>query len=108
MSGRILYVAFDHLNVTRGVLKQADKARDHVVLVQSARMLEGRPWHPERLFFLVASARQFAAELEADGFDVRYIKAPTTIDGLRQAQSDLPELRLRAQHVLGGLDRGEI
>ncbi len=92
MSGRILYVAFDHLNASRGVLRQADKSHDHVVLVQSARMLEGRPWHPERLFFLVSSARHFAAELEADGFRVSYIKASTTIDGLRQAQRKLGDL----------------
>ena len=92
MSARILYVAFDHLNAARGVLKGADKSLDTVVLVQSARMLEGRPWHPERLFFLIASARHFAAELEADGFKVRYVKAPTTIDGLRQAQRELGDL----------------
>ena len=55
-------------------------------------MLEGRPWHPERLFFLVSSARHFAAELEADGFRVSYIKASTTIDGLRQAQRELGDL----------------
>ncbi len=55
-------------------------------------MLEGRPWHPERLFFLVSSARHFAAELEADGFRVSYIKASTTIDGLRQAQRKLGDL----------------
>jgi deoxyribodipyrimidine photolyase-related protein len=77
---RILYVAHDHLNKSFGVLKNANPNTDAVVLVESARMLAGRPWHKERLFFLTSSARHFAVELEASGFKVAYIKAATTID----------------------------
>jgi deoxyribodipyrimidine photolyase-related protein len=84
---RILYVAHDHLNREHGVLKTADKTTDLIVLVESARMTSGRPWHPERLFFLISSARHFAAELEAEGYLVRYVKAPTTIDGLKARPS---------------------
>ena len=54
---RILYVAHDHLNRERGVLKSANPETDAIVLVESARMTSGRPWHPERLFFLLSSAR---------------------------------------------------
>ena len=75
---RILYVAHDHLNADRGVLRTANPATDVVVLVESARMLEGRPWHKERLFFLLSSARHFAASLELAGFTVRYLQAKTT------------------------------
>ncbi len=57
---RILYVAHDHLNLDHGVLKGIDKTNDVVVLVESARMTTGRPWHKERLFFLISSARRFA------------------------------------------------
>lgn len=85
---RILYVAHDHLNKNLGVLKTANPKTDVVVLVESARMLKGRPWHKERLFFLTSSARHFAQEISADGFNVRYIKAATTIDGLKTAQKD--------------------
>ena len=62
MIERILYIPFDHLDRRRGVLKDANPATDAVVLVESQRMLTGRPWHTERLFFLVSSARHFAAE----------------------------------------------
>lgn len=89
---RILYVAHDHLNRNRGVLKNANPATDAVVLVESARMTTGRPWHKERLFFLISSARHFAAQLEAEGFQVRYIKAATTIDGLIQARAEFGNL----------------
>ena len=90
---RILYVAHDHLSVLHGVLISADPATDVVVLVESARMTTGRAWHKERLFFLLSSARHFAADLKQRGFTVRYINAPTTIDGLilaRQEFGDLP------------------
>jgi deoxyribodipyrimidine photolyase-related protein len=67
---RILYVAHDHLSISHGILKSADPATDVVVLVESARMTTGRPWHKERLFFLVSSARHFAADLKQRGFTV--------------------------------------
>ena len=92
MIERILYVPFDHLNRSRGVLKTVNHETDQIVLVQSERMLTGRPWHPERLFFLVSSARHFAAELEQDGFKVSYVKAATTIDGLKAVQAELGQL----------------
>ncbi|MFM8843179.1 MAG: cryptochrome/photolyase family protein, partial [Actinomycetota bacterium] len=86
---RILYIPFDHLHREHGVLKDADPKADAIVLVESERMCSGRPWHPERLFFLISSARHFAESLRSDGFTVEYIKAKTTIDGLKNAQKKL-------------------
>jgi deoxyribodipyrimidine photolyase-related protein len=56
MIERIRYIPFDHLDRRRGVLKDANPATDAVILVESQRMLTGRPWNTERLFFLVSSA----------------------------------------------------
>jgi deoxyribodipyrimidine photolyase-related protein len=89
---RIVYVPFDHLNFDRGAMKLADPAADVLVLVESKRMTEGRPWHKERLFFLISAARHFAAKAEARGFTVRYIKAETTIHGLTAARKEFGEL----------------
>jgi len=89
---RILYIPFDHLNCDYGVLKTADKATDQIVIVESARMTSGRPWHKERLFFLISSARHFAADLKDAGFKVSYLKSPTTIDGLKLAQTEFGKL----------------
>jgi len=86
MSKRILYVPFDHLNLSKGVLKDLDKNNDVVVLVESNRMITGRDWHKERLFFLISSARHFAKELQDKGIQVEYIKAKTTVDGLKEAK----------------------
>jgi len=83
---RILYIPFDHLHRDYGVLKDSNPKSDLVVFVESARMCTGRNWHPERLFFLISSARHFAEELRSEGYQVEYVKAATTIDGLKQVQ----------------------
>jgi deoxyribodipyrimidine photolyase-related protein len=79
---RIIYIPFDHLHRNYGALKAADPKHDVIAMVESARMTTGRNWHKERLFFLISSARHFAASLEKEGFTVEYVKAATTIDGL--------------------------
>ena len=90
---RIIYIPFDHLHRKFGALKDADPKTDVIALVESARMTTGRNWHTERLFFLISSARHFAKSLEDEGFTVEYVKAATTIDGLKTIQKkhkDLP------------------
>jgi deoxyribodipyrimidine photolyase-related protein len=83
---RILYIPFDHLHRQYGVMKSSNPASDLVLLVESARMCTGRNWHPERLFFLISSARHFAEELKNEGYKVEYIESPTTIDGIKEVQ----------------------
>jgi deoxyribodipyrimidine photolyase-related protein len=90
---RIIYIPFDHLHRKFGALKDADPKTDVIAFVESARMTTGRNWHPERLFFLISSARHFAKSLEDEDFTVEYIKAGTTVDGLKAIQKkhkDLP------------------
>jgi deoxyribodipyrimidine photolyase-related protein len=90
---RIIYIPFDHLHRNFGALKDADPKTDLIALVESARMTSGRNWHTERLFFLISSARHFAKSLEDEGFIVEYVKAATTVDGLKSIQKkhkDLP------------------
>ncbi|NCU83018.1 MAG: deoxyribodipyrimidine photolyase, partial [Actinobacteria bacterium] len=71
---RILYIGFDQLNAKYGVLKSADVKSDVIALIQSEPMTTGKNWHPERLYFLISSARHFAQELREKGFKVEYIK----------------------------------
>ena len=92
---RILYVSHDQLSLSYGVLKNAVSSKDVVVLVESQRMVTGRNWHKERLFFLLSSARHFAKELTDRGFEVSYLKAASTVTGLdeaRQKYGNLPIL----------------
>jgi deoxyribodipyrimidine photolyase-related protein len=92
MFERVVFVPFDHLSLEHGVMREARHATDLVVVVESERMLTGRPWNAERLFFMVSAARHFAALAEGRGFTVRYVQAPTTIDGLSQIRQELGDL----------------
>lgn len=105
---RILYVAHDHLHRNFGVLKSANSHTDAIVLVESQRMVRGRGWHPERLFFMLSAARHFAEELRHEGFQVRYIKAPTTIQGLEQARAEFGELPIFAAEASSHLQLAQL
>ena len=93
---RILYIPFDHLHREYGILRTANKSSDRILFVESKRMCSGRNWHPERLFFLISSARHFAQELVAEGFTVDYLQAATTQDGIEQYQRQNPNMTLHA------------
>lgn len=94
MPRRIVYVPFDHLSFDRGAMATADAREDVIVLVESQRMLTGRPWHPERLFFFVSAARHWAAEAEQRGFTVRYVRAATTTEGLKRVREEFGNVPL--------------
>jgi deoxyribodipyrimidine photolyase-related protein len=85
---RILYIPFDQLHRNYGVLKNADKSTDVIAMIESQNMIEGANWHPERLFFLVSSARHFAKDLQDEGFTVDYRKATNTPTGLQEIQKE--------------------
>ena len=93
---RTLYIPFDHLHRNFGILKGANTERDRILFVESERMRTGRNWHPERLFFLISSARHFAQDLENEGFIVDYVKAPTTEAGIKEINKKFPKNTLHA------------
>jgi len=95
---RIIYVPFDQLNVAAGAMKIADKATDHIVLVESQRMVTARNWHKQRLLFILSSARHFAKELTEVGWNVTYLKSATTIDGLHDIKQKYPGAKLGHDH----------
>ena len=95
---RIIYIPFDHLHPKYGALKDADPKSDLIILIESARMVAGGNWNKVRLYFLISSAHHFKAELEQLGFKVKYIKAATTIDGLKQVLKEYPKLPIISAH----------
>lgn len=90
----IRFLPFDQLHRNFGVLKAADKKEDLIVLIESQAMVTGADWHPERLFFLISSARHFASELENDGYQVKYLKAKNTVAGLKEIRKSHPNTPL--------------
>ncbi len=93
---RVLYIPFDQLNRNYGVLKHADPHTDLVFLVESQRMLTTRPWHFQRLFFMISAAKHFAQSLREEGFHVRYVKTDTTSDGISELLKEFPDALLVA------------
>jgi deoxyribodipyrimidine photolyase-related protein len=91
---RILFIAFDQLNADAGVMKIARKETDHIVLIESQRMISGRQWHKQRLLFLISSARHFAKNLIEAGWTVTYLKSATTVEGLLEMRQKYPECEL--------------
>lgn len=87
---RILYIPFDQLNRDHGVMAEANYKNDLIVFVESRRMLIERPWHFQRLFFILSSARHFAQSLREEGFHVEYVKAATTVEGIKTAAQRYP------------------
>lgn len=81
---RIIFIQFDQLNSSYGALKGADPKEDLILFVESARATRDPKWHKTRLYFLISSARHFAADLEAAGFKVLYHRAETVVSGIKE------------------------
>ena len=79
---RTIWVFGDQLNRNLGALREADPRGTTVLLVESEALLRSRK-HVQRLHFVIAAMRRFAAELEAQGFGVDLRRAATLEDGLR-------------------------
>lgn len=71
----VRFIAFDQLGLQSKILDSIDKATELILFVESDANLRGRRWHIQRLFFLVSSARHFAQELAATGYQVLYLKS---------------------------------
>ncbi|MDX1448842.1 MAG: cryptochrome/photolyase family protein, partial [Acidimicrobiia bacterium] len=85
---RTVWVFGDQLNRRIGALADADPSRDRILLVESQAMIEGRPYHRQRLHFVIAAMRRFALELEEHGFEVDLRRAPSLSAGLEGHLTD--------------------
>ncbi len=72
----------DQLNRGIGALGRAEPGDARVLLVRSERMVEGRPYHRQRLHLVLTAMRRFAAELRDEGFEVDERTAATLAEGL--------------------------
>ena len=64
----------DQLNLLLGPVSRADRHRSGIVLVESGEWLSRRPYHRQRLAWILLSQRAFAIEASDSGFDVRVIR----------------------------------
>ncbi|MEJ6392573.1 cryptochrome/photolyase family protein [Gymnodinialimonas sp. 2305UL16-5] len=74
MKPRIILILGDQLSPDIAALREADKTRDIVLMAEVADEAGYVPHHPKKIAFLFAAMRKFAANLEADGWRMRYTK----------------------------------
>ena len=94
---RILFIAFDQLSPECGVFKEIDAKNDLILFVESEEILQSRRWHLQRIFFLISSARHFAADLKEKGFRVEYLKRKSfsiAFDEMGQAFPDAKKIAM--------------
>ncbi len=81
---RHVLVLGDQLNRSVEPLASADPASTRVLMIESAALAEGLPHHKQKLVLVFSAMRHFAQELEADGFDVEYLKCGDFEEGITQ------------------------
>jgi deoxyribodipyrimidine photolyase-related protein len=86
--GRTVLVLGDQLNRTTGALAAAEPGTDTIVMVESHAKLRQRPWHRQKLGYVLSAMRHFAAELRDAGFTVDYRSAETLRAGLADIDPD--------------------
>ena len=67
-----VWVFGDQLNSSIGALREASPSTHRVLMIESRLKISSRPWHVQRVHFIVDSMKQFAAELRDTGFEVDY------------------------------------
>lgn len=81
---RHVLVLGDQLNRSVEPLASADPEVTRVLMIESAALAEGLPHHKQKLVLVFSAMRHFAQELEADGFDVEYLRCGDFEEGLAQ------------------------
>ena len=92
---RLVLVLGDQLSPDVAALKAADKAQDVVVMAEVGDETSYVQHHPKKIALILSAMRNFAAALQADGWDVRY----TRLDDPDASASIGGELLRRASEV---------
>ncbi|WP_417718603.1 cryptochrome/photolyase family protein [Salipiger sp.] len=92
---RLVLVLGDQLTPGMAALKQADKARDVVVMAEVAAETDCIAHHPKKIALIFAAMRKFARRLAEDGWTVRY----SQLDDTDNAGSIPGELLRRAEET---------
>ncbi len=74
MTRRLILILGDQLSSGISSLKNADPAQDVIMLAEVTDEATYVPHHKKKIAFIFSAMRHFAAELEAAGYTVRYVK----------------------------------
>ena len=79
-----VWVLGDQLNRAIGALADARPGETRILMVESEAKMASKSFHRQRLHLVVAAMRAFAAELEAEGFEVDYRRSAGLAAGLEE------------------------
>ena len=79
----------DQLNLAIGPIARTDRRTTGIVLLESGEWLSRRPYHRQRLAWIILAQRSFALEAAEAGFAVRYLRG------------DEPRVELARRFALG-------
>lgn len=82
----------DQLNLGIGPWESAEPGRSVIVLVESGEWLSRRPYHRQRLAWIILSQRAFAIEAAEAGFEVVYLRGDGPMVDLLRSLPDGPPL----------------
>lgn len=73
-STRVVLVLADQLNLSLGPIARADPSATTLLLLESGEWLSRRPYHRQRLAWILLSQRMFALEAAERGFQVELLR----------------------------------
>ena len=92
---RLILILGDQLTIGIAALRQADKARDVVVMAEVMEEGSYVPHHPQKIALVLAAMRKFAEALRVDGWRVLYAR----LDDVETGPSIGAELLRRASET---------
>ncbi|KZX93948.1 deoxyribodipyrimidine photolyase [Sulfitobacter sp. HI0040] len=98
MVSRLVLILGDQLTPGLSALREARKDGDIIVMAEVMEEAEYVRHHPMKIALIFSAMRKFAAELEAEGWDIRY----TLLDDTGNAGSIVGELLRRAEETGAG------
>lgn len=81
-----ILVPYDRLNRARGALTTATPQSHDIISVRIDGLIRSRAWNAQRLHLILSAAEHFLADLEAEGFRVHHVTAPTLAVGIAEAR----------------------
>ena len=100
-----MWVLGDQLDRTRGALAHRKPGECRVLLVESEKLVTSRRWHRQRLHLVLSAMTHFAAELQAEGFEVDHRLAGTLGQGLQQHLDEFGARRVIAMEPTSWVGR---
>ena len=72
---RLLFISYDQLSLSSGVMLNADPSSDEIVMIESHSMLTSRTWQASRIHLLMSAAAHHAVAMER-------LASPSTVSKL--------------------------